>query len=48
MSLPSSSKKMWSRLYIRLLTPLYEAFDFYTLSRTLVDEELGSLKENRF
>ena len=32
----------------QLLTPLYEAFAFYTLSRTLVEEELSSLRENRF
>ena len=32
----------------QLLTPLYEAFDFYTLSRTLVEEELGSLRKNKF
>lgn len=32
----------------QLLTPLYEAFDFYTLPRTLVEEELGKLRENRF
>ena len=32
----------------QLLSPLYEAFDFYTLSRTLVEEELSSLRQNRF
>ena len=32
----------------QLLSPVYEAFDFYTLSRTLVEEELNSLRENRF
>lgn len=32
----------------QLLSPLYEAFDFYTLSRTLVEEELGKLRRNRF
>lgn len=32
----------------QLLTPLYEAFDFFTLSRTLVEEELSKLRENRF
>ena len=31
-----------------LLTPIYEAFDFYTLSGTLVEEELSRLRENRF
>ena len=31
----------------QLLTPLYEAFDLYTLSRTLVEEELRSLREKR-
>ena len=32
----------------QLLSPVYEAFNFYTLSRTLVEEELSSLRENRF
>ena len=32
----------------KLLAPLYEAFDFYALSPTLVEEELGSLRKNRF
>ena len=32
----------------RMLTPLYEAFDFYVLSRNLVEEELARLRENRF
>lgn len=32
----------------QLLSPIYAAFDFYTLSRTLVEEELRSLRENRF
>ena len=32
----------------QMLTPLYEAFDFYTLTRTLVEEELARLRENRF
>ena len=32
----------------QLLSPIYEAFDFYTLSRTLVEEELNSLRGNRF
>ncbi|MCY3752293.1 MAG: putative DNA binding domain-containing protein [Gammaproteobacteria bacterium] len=32
----------------QILTPLYEAFDFFTLSRTLVEEELSRLRENRF
>lgn len=32
----------------QLLTPLYEMFDFYELSRTLVEEELGRMRENKF
>ena len=32
----------------QLLAPIYVAFDFYTLSPTLVEEELSSLRENRF
>ena len=32
----------------QLLSPIYEAFDFYTLSRTLVEEELSNMRENRF
>lgn len=32
----------------QILTPLYEAFDFYKLSRALVEEELGRLREKRF
>ncbi len=32
----------------QLLSPIYEAFDFHTLSRTLVEEELNSLRGNRF
>ena len=31
-----------------MLTPLYEAFDFYELSREMVERELGKLKKNRF
>ena len=32
----------------QLLIPLYEKFDFYILSRTLVEEELAKLRENRY
>lgn len=31
----------------QLLTPLYEAFDLFRLSRTLVEEELSRLRENK-
>ncbi len=31
----------------QLLTPLYEAFDFYKLTSTLVEEELSRLRENK-
>ena len=32
----------------QLLTPLYEAFDFFVLSRKLVEEELVHLRKGRF
>lgn len=32
----------------QLLTPLYEAFDFFVLSRQLVEEELKRLRKGRF
>ena len=32
----------------QLLSPIYAEFDFYTLSRILVEEELSSLRGNRF
>ena len=31
----------------QLLTPLYAAFDFFTLTQTLVDEELSRMRENK-
>ena len=35
-------------IVLQLLAPLYEAFDFYTITPTLVEEELGSLRKNKF
>ena len=45
---PQQLRENMVEIVRQLLTPLYEAFDFFTLSQTLVEEELSRLRENRF
>ena len=45
---PQKLRENMVEIVHQLLTPLYEAFDFFALSQTIVDEELSRMRENRF